>query len=284
MHPGLEAFMAVVKQSTVHGAARAIGLTQTGVTQRIRVLERQLGFSLFTRSRKGMRPTSEGEALLRYCQGMRDLEGEFLAAVGPENAGEGLRVHITGPSSVMRARVIPGAMRALAAHPGLTFTFNLEDESSGLESLKTGLSQLAVLESHEVVDELDSKRLKPARYILVGAAAWKGRPVREVVATERIIDFDRSDQATFQYLRRHRLISRAKRERHLANDTDALASLVAGGYGYSVLSTEFAAPLLRRGELVELNPGKALEVGFSLAWYPRHAMPAYFAALVDSIT
>ena len=31
----LEAFVAIVKTSTVHGAAKEIGLTQTGITQRI---------------------------------------------------------------------------------------------------------------------------------------------------------------------------------------------------------------------------------------------------------
>ena len=71
----LQAFIAVVEQSTVHGAAKQVNLTQTGVTQRIRALESDLQTTLFLRSRKGMKLTREGEALLRYCRGAVDLEG-----------------------------------------------------------------------------------------------------------------------------------------------------------------------------------------------------------------
>ncbi|HTL13188.1 MAG TPA: LysR family transcriptional regulator, partial [Bdellovibrionota bacterium] len=65
LSPQLQAFSAIVRTGTVHGAARQLGLTQTGVTQRIRALENTLSATLFVRSRKGMSPTSEGEALWR---------------------------------------------------------------------------------------------------------------------------------------------------------------------------------------------------------------------------
>jgi LysR family transcriptional regulator (chromosome initiation inhibitor) len=84
LSPNLKAFAAIVRQGTVHGAAQGLYLTQTGVTQRIRALEKELGTTLFLRSRKGMRLTQEGEALLRYCKGAEDLEGEaWFAQVRP---------------------------------------------------------------------------------------------------------------------------------------------------------------------------------------------------------
>jgi len=284
LNPGIEAFVAVVRHATVHGAAKDIGLTQTGVTQRIRGLERQLGTTLFSRSRKGMRLTAEGEALYRYCQRVQDMEGELLASLGGAPSAADLRVHITGPSSMMRCRVIPCATRVLGRFSNLCFTFHLDDDQSGLAYLKSGQSQLAVLQRHEVVDELDSKLLRPARYILVGPRRWQRRPVEDIVAAERIVDFNPADEATFRYLRRHGLFELARKERHLANSTDALAMLVAAGHGYSVLSEDFAAPLLRQRKLVDLNPGTDIEFEFALAWYPRHQMPAYFAELIGSVS
>jgi DNA-binding transcriptional LysR family regulator len=38
-------------------AAKKLGITQTGATQRIKALEHSLGVTLFTRSRSGMRLT-----------------------------------------------------------------------------------------------------------------------------------------------------------------------------------------------------------------------------------
>ena len=57
LSPPLEAFVAIVRSKTVISAAKDLGLTQTGVTQRIRVLETQLRTTLFIRSRSGMRLT-----------------------------------------------------------------------------------------------------------------------------------------------------------------------------------------------------------------------------------
>ena len=60
LSPNLIAFAAIVRQGTVHGAAQDLKITQTGVTQRIRVIERELGTTLFLRSRRGMTLTQEG--------------------------------------------------------------------------------------------------------------------------------------------------------------------------------------------------------------------------------
>ena len=283
LHPGLEAFIAVISQSTVYGAAAKIGLSQTGVTQRIRSLERQLGTTLFTRSRRGMHPTAEGEALYRYCQRVQDLEGELLSALQRQDDAAAIMVNICGPSSIMRCRIIPSATRILEIYRNVTFTFNLNDNESCLSYLKSGESQLAVIQRHEVVNELDAKLLTPAKYILVGPTGWQSRQTDEIVAHERIVDFNTEDYATFRYLKKHGLFDLAQKERHLANNIDALASLVAEEYGYSVLIDEFARPFIENGTLVDINPGKTMQLELALAWYPRHEMPRYFAQLVEQI-
>ena len=281
--PTLEAFLAVVRHGTVHGAAREIGLSQTGVTQRLRVLERELGCTLFIRSRRGMRPTAEGEALVRYAQRAGDLEGELLALVRHADPGASVRVTITGPSSLMRSRVIPATTAVLPRYPGVTLSFVLDDLNAGLAALKTGQAQLAVLAGDDVVVELDAKPLRPVRQVLVGPPAWAGRGLREVVARERIIDFNEGDDATLAFLREHGLPAVARPRRHLVNNPDALAAMVAGGLGYTVLAEDFAAPWLADGRLVDLLPGRRLDQEVALAWYPRHEMPAYFRALIDAV-
>lgn len=283
LNHGIEAFMAIVRQGTVHGAAREIGLSQTGVTQRIRALEKDLGTTLFVRSRTGMRPTAEGEALVRWAQRVGDLEGELLAFMRRSGAAQAVRVTITGPSSEMRSRVIPATTALLPDLPGLTLEFDLDDEGAGLNMLKTGAAQLAVIPRDDVVNELDAKLLRPARHVLVGPAAWAKRDLDEVVASERIIDFNDRDDATFAFLRAHDLLAGARKRRHLVNNPDALADLVAAGLGYSVLAEDFAAPRLRDGSLVDLAPGLWQDFEMALAWYPRHEMPAYFKALIDAV-
>src|SRR6188768_3540559 len=98
LHTGIEAFMAIVRQGTVHGAAREVGLRQTGVTPLIRALERSLRVTLFVRSRKGMRVSGEGEALVRWCQSVGELEGALLSFVRRGGASAAVHVVVPGPS------------------------------------------------------------------------------------------------------------------------------------------------------------------------------------------
>lgn len=278
-----QAFLAIVRCGTVHGAAREIGITQTGVTQRVRSLERDLGVTLFTRSRKGMRLTAEGEVFNRYCQRVHDMEGELDASLRVGSAEGSVRLVITGPSTVMRSRVIPQAMRVLSRYPNTALTFVLDDDQNGLKALKTGQAQLAVLPRSEVVAELDSKLLRPQRYVLVVCPAWRRRKVEAVVAQERIVDFNERDDATLSLLARIGLADKARKDRHFANNIDALVAIVAGGHGYSVLADDFADPLVSRGDLARLNTDVDFRVDYALAWYPRPEMPKYFSATIQGI-
>jgi LysR family transcriptional regulator, chromosome initiation inhibitor len=279
----IQAFLAIVRCGTVHGAAREVGITQTGVTQRIRSLERDLGVTLFTRSRTGMRLTAEGEVLHRYCQRVHDMEGELAASLRAESSDGSVRLVITGPSTVMRSRVIPQATRILEEYPRVALTFLLDDDQNGLRALKTGTAQLAVLPRAEVVAELDSKLLRSQRYALVACPAWRRRQLGDVVEHERIVDFNERDDATLAFLARGGLAAAARRDRHFANNIDALVAIVAGGHGYSVLADEFAAPLVAQGVLARLGTGIDFSVDYALAWYPRPEMPKYFLAATRAI-
>ncbi|MEZ4751734.1 MAG: LysR family transcriptional regulator [Bdellovibrionota bacterium] len=283
LSPQLEAFMAIVRRSTVQQAAQDLGITQTGVTQRIRTLEGRLEATLFTRSRRGMRLTTEGEALLRYCQAALQLEGEVLAKIQNTGTMAEIQVRMTGPSSIMRSRVIPVAVKLLREFPELVYNFDLDDGEKGAHKLKAGESDLAVIPRDEVVPEMDSKLLLPERYILVGPAKWKKIPLKQVIEEKHIVDFDSRDKMTLSYLREHSLREMAHPIRHLANNTDALTAMVMMGVGYSVLDEQFAAPYIRQGHLADLNPGGFYENSLALVWYPRPQMPRYFGEIIKSV-
>src|SRR5579863_9181565 len=119
LSPQLEAFLAIVRCKTVHGAGDELHLTQTAVTQRIRALEERLRTTLFIRTRRGMLLTSEGEALLRYCQAVRAIEGEALAKIKGAGTETEIQLCITGPTSIMRSRIIPQCIPILKKFPNL---------------------------------------------------------------------------------------------------------------------------------------------------------------------
>jgi len=283
LSPELEAFVAIVKTSTVHGAAREIGLTQTGVTQRIRSLERKVGASLFTRSRKGMKLTEEGEALYIYCQKVLDIEGETLSLVKGSAIQKNVRIQIAGSSSIMRSRVIPNTIKLTEDFPEIRFTYHFTDDESPIRYLKSGECQLAIMSTLDVANELDSKVLEPEIYIMVGPYSWRNRDIKDILKNERLVDFNYGDKVTLGFLKKYKIEHLANKEGHYINNTDGLVSLLTIGRGYSVLSKKFVEPYIKSKQLTHLLPDKYTKMDFALAWYPRKEMPKYFKELIKQI-
>lgn len=284
LSPSLEAFWAVVRKGTVQDASYILGITQTGVTQRIRSLEKQLKTTLFTRSRKGMKLTAEGEALLQYVKSSIDIEGMALSKIQRAATESIIEVGISGPSSILRSRVIPDLIKLKNKYPLLRFRFDLSDTESNADKLKMGLCDFAILEHHQVTREMDSKILKAERYCLFGPASWKRRSLSEIIKSESIIDFNSSDKMTFNLLEKYKVKALSLKERHFANNTDALTSMIVAGLGYSSLDEEYAAPYVKRGELVKLSKDHFYEFKIALAWYPRHEKPDYFLSIIKSLS
>jgi LysR family transcriptional regulator (chromosome initiation inhibitor) len=282
LSPQLQTFIATAKHGTVHAAASALCITQTGVTQRIKALEKQLATSLFVRSRRGMVLTKEGEALLRYCHSFQELEGEALFSITTTGTEKNVSIGITGPMTIMRTRIIPCCINVMRHYPRLLMRFDINDNDHRVRSLRRGETQLAIIDQHALSEEMEYKLLAPEQYVLVASPQWKKRKLKEIIKNEKIIDFDQQDQMTFEYLKKYRLFDLASKDRHFTNRTETLALMVSEEIGYGVLPLEFAKPYFASNQLVVLNGGVSLPHLLALAWYSRHQPPNYFSALIDA--
>lgn len=283
LSPQLEAFVAVATNKSMHGGARAVHISQTAITQRIHALESKLSTTLFIRTRRGVQLTPEGEALLRYCHTVSDLSGETLAHIIGAGTTTTIRVNITGPTSIMISRTIPQCLAVMKKFPKILINFDINDTDHRINSLRTGSNQFAILEPEKVPREIKIKALHPERYFLVCSSHWKDRKLRDIIRSERIIDFDETDTMSFNYLKHFNLFKLAQSERLFVNRTESLAKMIAEGYGYGVLTEEFSKPYLDSNQLIALNAGKAYENRLVLAWYTRPEPPKYFSSLIKAI-
>jgi LysR family transcriptional regulator (chromosome initiation inhibitor) len=283
LSPQLQAFSMVAQYKTVHGAANALHMTQTAVTQRIRALEASLKTTLFIRTRRGMKLTAEGEALIRYCHAAQQLEGQTLSQIKGAGIESEIQITIAGPTSIMQSRIIPTCFKVLSAFPQLLIHFDITDADEQEKSLRAGYCQLAVIKPEHIAAEMQSKLLKPEHYVLVCSTQWKGRKLDDILQNERIIDYNSTDQMTFNYLNQFNLVKTIYSKRHFVNRTESIATMIAKGYGYGVLTKEFSETYVQSGQLMILNSGKIYENILALAWYERPEPPAYFSTLLDSI-
>ncbi|MBC7458504.1 MAG: LysR family transcriptional regulator [Bdellovibrionaceae bacterium] len=279
----LQAFVSIVKTGTVHGAAAELNLTQTAVTQRIRAVEAELKTTLFTRSRKGMLLTQEGQSLLRYCKGSLDLEGEALSSITKAGLNEPVFLSLAGPTSVMTSRILQQTAGYYQQWPKVFLNLIITDTDDRLNLVKSGQATMAIVAPENVPNELDSKMLKPDKYILVASPKWKGRRLNDILENEKIIDFYESDQTTLNYLKKHDLISKIKNPRLFINNNEAIIQMFSDAVGFGTLTQEIAKPFLDSEKLITLNSGLIMEDPLALIWYNRPELPKYFEELLKVI-
>lgn len=281
-NPLLIAFERVAELKTVHAAALDIGLTQAALTKRLRLLESELEVTLFLRSRRGMSLTEEGKALLQFCKTSNEAEGQLLSKL---KGGSKMQVSLTiaGPTSAISSRINRDCLSLYSKYPYLRLHFQSEDHANLIEMIRLGKVDLAVVSPNLVPNEMESKLLKPDRYLLVASAKWHGRPLDEILENERIIDFYESDQTTFKYLSKFGLENSKKPERLFVNENAALIRMFSAGIGYGTLTEDIAKPFIESGDLIKLNRGQVFEDPLALAWYQRHEKSDYFRDITRSI-
>lgn len=281
-NPLLESFEATARLGTVHAAAKELKVTQTAITQRLKALELGLSMTLFLRSRRGMSLTQEGKALLMYSKRTRELEGLFLSHATGKNRSE-IALKVVGPTSAISTRIAENLEPIYSMFPFIRLHLQSDDHSNLIEMIRRGDADLAVLPPNLVPNEMDSKVLKPDRYLLVASSKWKGRSIADILEKERIIDFHDRDETTSGYLKSFSLKSNPNNSRLFINENDALIRMIAAGVGYGTLTESVAEPALSEGKLIILNRGQPLNDPLALAWYPRPQGTDYFEAIVRAI-
>jgi DNA-binding transcriptional LysR family regulator len=112
-------FLGVLKEGSLSGAARGLGVAQPTIGRHIAALEKSLGLALFTRSPTGLLPTDAALALKTYAEAMASTAAALERAAASQAEGVRGVVRITA-SEIIGVEVLPPIIRALQArHPHL---------------------------------------------------------------------------------------------------------------------------------------------------------------------
>lgn len=126
------AFLAVIEEGSLSGAARRLGVSQPTVRGWIAALEEALDTRLFSRSVNGLIPTETARTLIVPARAMSLASDVFVraaTAVPGEIAGT-VRVSV---SETMGVEVMPAMLVSLRkAYPGLTVELHVTDRAADL--------------------------------------------------------------------------------------------------------------------------------------------------------
>lgn len=124
-------YLSVLKEGSLSGAARALGLAQPTVGRHVEALEKSLGLDLFTRSQTGLLPTPAALELKPYAEAMSSSAAALMRAAVSQGDVEGT-VRISA-SEVIGSEVLPSIVVQLqAAHPRLKIELALTNRVEDL--------------------------------------------------------------------------------------------------------------------------------------------------------
>lgn len=264
----LAAFAAVLREGSFEAAARALHLTPSAISQRIKALEERLGRVLIRRGAPCV-ATEAGESLQRHAQQVALLEAQALAPFGldaPRARGASrpaLPLAVAVNADSLATWFVPALAAVQQAHP-VGFELQVEDQDHSHELLRQGRVVAAVTAEPQPVQGCAVQRLGAMRYCAVASPGFVARwfphgPDETALAAAPCMVFNEKDRLQERFLRR---LSRRRLAppRHRVPGTHGFVQAALHGLGWGMNPEALVAPLLARGTLVELAPGQVLDV------------------------
>ena len=263
----LSALATVVEQGGFERAAQRLGLSQSAVSQRIKLLEMRLGQPVLVRSTPPQ-PTELGQCLLNHVQQVRLLEGDLqqlVPALDEEGGAERLRVALSADSL---ATWWAEAVSDYCSESGVLLDLLVEDQAVGLKRMRAGEVAACLCSSPRPVAGARALALGAMRYRAMASPAFIARHLAGGLSGERLarvpaIVFGPDDRL------QHRFLAALGVEggflHHLCPSSEGFVRMAEAGLGWGLIPELQVAEQLASGRLREVLPERPVDV--PLYWH-----------------
>jgi LysR family transcriptional regulator, chromosome initiation inhibitor len=266
----LDALVAVIEHGGFGPAAKALSLTLSAVSLRIKSLEEQLGQRLLVRGKR-VRATAAGQALMAHAKQVRLMEVDLIDGLkaGGARSGAGwqsLSVAINADS--VASWFLPGVVDLLKKHR-LLLEILIDDQDHTHDALRSGDVMGCVTTLAQPIRGCVAEPLGVMRYRCVASPAVVQRcrtpaghvSVHRLLAQPAII-FNRKDALQDTFLLEHFGLQQPHYPRHYAPAIDAFEKAIELGLGWGMVPEQHLSTV--RSALQEVLPGATVDV--TLYW------------------
>jgi len=263
----LAALAAVVEQAGFERGAQVLGLSQSAVSQRIKLLEARVGQPVLLRAMPPT-PTDVGRRLLNHVQQVRLLERDLQEQVPAlEAEGETQRLRIAVNADSLATWWAKAVAEFCASHRVL-LELVVEDQQVGLKRMRAGDVAACVCAAERPVSGARSLALGAMRYRAMASPQFIARHFPQGVTAERLarvpaIVFGPDDQLQHRYLNELGLTGSFLH--HLCPSSEGFVRLTAEGLGWGMVPEPQVHEAMASGALVELLADRPIDV--PLYWH-----------------
>ena len=281
-YASLSALAAVVREGSFERAARALHVTPSAVSQRIRLLEERIGCALVVRGQP-CHATETGRRLCQHVDRVRLLEHELNGEV--PTLGHDAETRVPLPIAVnadsLATWFAPAVVGFAAAAPVL-MEISVDDQDHTSEWLRSGAVLAAVTGTARPASGCNSQSMGAMRYLAAASPEFVERYFAKGVGASSLarapsLVFNHKDELQSRWVQRvcHRHV---ELPRHTLPSSQAFVSASVAGMGWGLHPQSLISSHLKNGTLVELIPETPLDV--PLYWQQARAA----SALLDGLT
>lgn len=281
-YASLSALAAVVREGSFERAARALHVTPSAISQRIRLLEERIGCALVVRGQP-CQATETGRRLCQHVDRVRLLEHELHGDV-PTLEQEG-NARVSLPIAVNAdslATWFTPAVTPFAAEAPVLMEVAVDDQDHTAEWLRCGAVLAAVTSSARPATGCNIRPLGAMRYLAAASPSFVERYFANGVGASSLAQapslvFNTKDALQSRWVLRlcHRHV---ELPRHTLPSPQAFVMAAVAGMGWGLHPQALIASHLEDGSLVELVPDAPLDV--PLYWQQARAA----SSLLDGLT
>jgi DNA-binding transcriptional LysR family regulator len=265
--PRLEAFLEVARLGSMRAASRSLHLGQPALSARISTLEAELGARVFERTKRGVRLTSAGRALMPHAERVLESVAAGRMAVSQVEQGDEGELIIAAASAINASLVPELVARFRRFHPGVHLFVHTGSADRVADLVAYGTAQLGLVREDGGAHDprLRASRLYAEQLLLTARPdhPFVGQsPIRLArLADATLILFDRASDD-------YELVRSMLREVGVSpygvievDSVDTARRLVARGLGIAWLPSTAAVPEVEAGHLtsVQLVDAPAVE-------------------------
>ena len=252
---GLQAFVHAAEARSFARAARALGLTASGVGKSIARLEAELGVQLLSRTTRRVSLTDDGVVFLEHCRRILDELELARSSVSNRRGAVRGRLRVSLPSTLGKNVIVPRLPELLRRHPELTLDMQLSDRWVNLvEDAVDVALRIGVLNDSSLVARTIGKQqvisvaapgyLRGKTLATHADLAWHACLTFRLPTSGRERPWRFQDEAEAVELR--------PRARLILDDGEALVEAARAGLGVTQVPSYMAAAAIADGSLLEV--------------------------------
>lgn len=178
-------FYYVAKFGNASLAAKELLNNQPNVTRTIKKLESELGCPLFSRSKKGMKLTPEGEKLYEHIRIAIEHIDAGEAELTESRSLQNGSVYIAASEVALRCTLLPVLKKFRIIYPGVHIRISNHSTPQAIDALKDGVADIAVVTTPTVhSSSLVETVVKPITEVAVCSPYFRELTDRQVTLAE----------------------------------------------------------------------------------------------------